>query len=149
VIIMAVSRLGWRWYTDPGTVCRRAGGRRRYNAQRQRAMLVRRLKVLALALELGHGRGVQAEIARLLGVSQATISRDLAAARRFPARRNDDLTAADAAIRAAAAKAASTPADVEREVVAIERRARWANLDAALDAQLDRVVRRLLDGRLG
>jgi hypothetical protein len=56
------------------------GGRRRYNSVRRARAEFRRLEVMRLALELHWPEfGVQAEIARLLDVSQATISRDVAA----------------------------------------------------------------------
>ncbi len=70
-----------------GQVCRRAGGRRGYNAQRQFAAAYRRSEVARLLLA-GVGRrhsgltGQQAEIARQLGVHPSTISRDLAAIQR-------------------------------------------------------------------
>lgn len=55
-------------------------GRRRYNAGRQLDAKIRRLDVLTLIYELGgFRRGVQAEIASILGVSEATISRDIKA----------------------------------------------------------------------
>src|SRR5262249_35873781 len=56
------------------------GGRRRYNAGRRDRALLRRLEVRRLALELHWPEhGVQARIAERLGVSQATVSRDVAA----------------------------------------------------------------------
>jgi hypothetical protein len=64
-------------------VHRRAGGRRRYNFERQLRAKLRRLQVRYLLLEnrLWIGELVQhgalAEIARQLGVSRATICRDL------------------------------------------------------------------------
>lgn len=60
-------------------VCRRAGGRRRYNIRRQRAAFERRATVARLLVEYGRNkRGTRARIARELGVSEATISRDIA-----------------------------------------------------------------------
>jgi len=67
-------------------VCRRSAGRRRYNAERKflrnvrRAQIVCRLAGTGL-LERAGPRGVQALLARELGVSPATISRDLRALR--------------------------------------------------------------------
>jgi hypothetical protein len=56
------------------------GGRRRYNSVRRARAWHRRLEVVALARELHWPEfGVQAEIARRLGVSEATVSRDVAA----------------------------------------------------------------------
>jgi len=60
-------------------VCRRAGGRRAYNALRRDQKLFRRLDASHLLLKYGHSRGVQARIATVLGVSEATISRDVKA----------------------------------------------------------------------
>lgn len=53
---------------------RRAGGRRRYNSQRQQAAAHRRYRTLAL---LAEGRS-QRQIAGELGVSVATVNRDAA-----------------------------------------------------------------------
>ena len=61
-------------------VRRRAGGRRRYNAVRGLRALLRRREVARL-LSVQGGltyRGTQARLARQLGVSRATICRDLA-----------------------------------------------------------------------
>jgi len=67
--------------TDPVTAKRRAGGRRRYNAQRRRRVEARRAAIAeALA---GHeefallARGLRTSFAAQLGVSPSTISRDL------------------------------------------------------------------------
>jgi len=60
-------------------VCHRAGGRRAYNALRRDLKLFRRRDVLELVLKYGHKRGVQARIATVLGVSEATVSRDISA----------------------------------------------------------------------
>ena len=67
----------------------RAGGRRHYNSWRQTCAAVRRVKVSRLLRRFSaeYARlgiaginqwGIQARIARKLGVSQATISRDIA-----------------------------------------------------------------------
>lgn len=65
--------------TVPTEGChRRAGGRRRYNADRQLAAEARRLQVLRLLRQWGLRRGIQARIANALDVSPATISRDVA-----------------------------------------------------------------------
>jgi hypothetical protein len=59
-------------------VNRRAGGRRRYNFQREMIARARRAKVRVLLTTYGHkSRGVQARMARELKVSEATISRDV------------------------------------------------------------------------
>ena len=63
-------------------VCKRAGGRRHYNAVRQLQAAFRRQQVASLWRRMDGEWGSQARIARLLGVSESTISRDLAALRR-------------------------------------------------------------------
>ena len=78
------SRQAWSTYTDFDTVCRRAAGRARWNAVRRLLAWVRRCEVVRLWGELGPyysplQRGLQARIARMLGVSEATISRDVRA----------------------------------------------------------------------
>jgi hypothetical protein len=73
----------WAAPTDRETVCRRAAGRRHYNAVRSFRRLERRLRVARLLLKyprwdgLRRVRGVQARIARELGVSPGTICRDV------------------------------------------------------------------------
>jgi hypothetical protein len=67
-------------------VCRRAGGRRRYNAGRRFLRNLRRAQIVSrLAgtswLYARPPHGLQAALARVLGVSPATISRDLRALR--------------------------------------------------------------------
>ena len=59
-------------------VCRRAGGRRHYNAVRQFQAAQRLLQVLALLNDFGLGRGSQSRIAERLGVHRSTICRDVA-----------------------------------------------------------------------
>lgn len=62
----------------PEQAYRRAGGRRRYNLQRQKAARARRDEVRRLLELYGEQRrGTQARIARELGVSEATVSRDV------------------------------------------------------------------------
>lgn len=63
-------------------VCKCASGRRQYNAIRHVQMIARRRNVMRLWLaysELGAAHGVQARIARDLGVSRPTVSKDLKA----------------------------------------------------------------------
>lgn len=90
----------WSAPADPVTVYRRAGGRRRYNARRRLAALARRAKLCKLlvsehaaivmpeikpdnvasidrALKAICNRGMQARIARQLGVSRSTVCRDI------------------------------------------------------------------------
>jgi hypothetical protein len=56
---------------------RRAGGRRRYHARRRREAEERRARVAELVMRWGWVQGTQARTARELGVSEATISRDM------------------------------------------------------------------------
>jgi hypothetical protein len=73
-------RSRWSEPTSDDEAHARAAGRRRHNALRRFRAQLRRVQVLNLAGELGGFHpGVQAQIARLLGVSEATISRDVAA----------------------------------------------------------------------
>jgi hypothetical protein len=61
-------------------VCRQAGGRRRYNAARKRAKQDRRTQILCRVRWQDMRRwGIQAALARALGVSRATICRDFRA----------------------------------------------------------------------
>ncbi len=69
----------WRALTTWDEVCRRSSGRRAYNALRRDRAMLRRQKVVQLLRRYGRGHGVQARMARELGVSEATISRDIAA----------------------------------------------------------------------
>jgi hypothetical protein len=71
------------WYhpTDYDEVCRRAGGRRRYNAHRQFLAEYRRRQIVKLLVDqkivlLAHG--YQTRLAEHFGVSRSTICRDLA-----------------------------------------------------------------------
>jgi hypothetical protein len=72
----------WAERTDWDTVCRRAGGRRGYNARRRFLALYRRRRLLDLALKHDlslFDHGAQAELARRLGVHRSTVHRDLRA----------------------------------------------------------------------
>ncbi len=69
----------WKDYIPWDTVCRRASGRRGYNAHRKFAAAWRRTRVSDLLVKWGLEYGIQARIAKELGVSEATISRDIAA----------------------------------------------------------------------
>lgn len=74
-----VRKIDWRAEATWTTVCRRASGRRRYNAWRRFTADHRRVMILRRLDELGGlQHGVQAQLARELDVSAATISRDLA-----------------------------------------------------------------------
>jgi hypothetical protein len=71
----------WTAPTTPEAAARRAGGRRRYNAQRQFVAKYRRAILSKLLFAKGRlfERGTQAQLARDLGVSRATICRDVKA----------------------------------------------------------------------
>jgi hypothetical protein len=73
-----VGKTAWSQPTTWAEVKKRAAGRYKYNALRQLRAAVRRRDVLTLLGEVGWTYGSQAAIARQLGVSEATISRDLA-----------------------------------------------------------------------
>lgn len=62
---------------------RRAAGRRRFNLARQMEAFKRRQKLATVCKGGRLPRGAQAQLARALGVSEATISRDLATMRRL------------------------------------------------------------------
>jgi len=74
-----ISRQAWAQPTSDAAAWARAGGRRRHNATRQARAQLRRAEVARLLGTLGWRHGTQAVIARRLGVSEATISRDLTA----------------------------------------------------------------------
>ncbi len=76
---MHVPREAWSASTSTDEAHRRASGRRQYNAVRQFRAIVRRGEVAKLLDQLGYAHGVQVRIARRLGVSPATISRDVTA----------------------------------------------------------------------
>jgi hypothetical protein len=64
--------------------CKRAAGRRRYNAQRQRARDQRQLGIMGILVELNWPRyGIGRKLAKVLSVDPATISRDLKYIRRW------------------------------------------------------------------
>jgi hypothetical protein len=73
--------MGNEW-TSPASwdvVCRRSAGRRRYHAVRRLRRDLRRERVAELLLRYGLGRGVQARIARELGVHRSVITKDVQA----------------------------------------------------------------------
>ena len=72
---MDISRQAWTQPTSDAAAWARAGGRRHYNSLRQLHAELRRAQVARLLLDGGLHRGTQAQIARQLGVSEATISR--------------------------------------------------------------------------
>jgi AraC-like DNA-binding protein len=74
-----ISRQAWSQSTSDAAAWARAGGRRRHNATRRAHAELRRAEVARLLGTLGWRHGTQAVIARHLGVSEATISRDFTA----------------------------------------------------------------------
>jgi hypothetical protein len=72
----------WGAAADFRAVCKRAGGRRRYNAERQNQQNWRRNMIIFWTAGLARSTwGLQAALARELGVSRATVCRDMAAIR--------------------------------------------------------------------
>ena len=69
----------WSEPTSHEIVSRRAGGRRRYNSERKLAAAERRQQVEALMVCYWNRSDFLASIARVLGVSVSTVSRDLEA----------------------------------------------------------------------
>jgi hypothetical protein len=62
-----------------GEICRRAGGRRRYNARRKFLAEIRRFQLVKLFEEHDPFEwGSRKKLAEKLGVSESTISRDIA-----------------------------------------------------------------------
>jgi hypothetical protein len=75
-----VSNNEWGAFASWDEVCRRAAGRRHYNSWRQAVRQLRRLQVVRLLARYPlTRRGTVRGIARELGVSPATISRDIQA----------------------------------------------------------------------
>lgn len=71
--------MNWGTPTDFDVVCKRAAGRRRYNAERQAEANERYKQVKAVIWSPdGRKRGTQAELARAFGVHRSTICRDVA-----------------------------------------------------------------------
>ena len=67
----------WSAPTSWDEACRRASGRRWYNSVRQFRAAQRQAEVARRLRELALRRGAQARLARELGVSAATINRDV------------------------------------------------------------------------
>lgn len=75
--------VNWTEQTNFDLVCKRAAGRRRYNAKRRAEARERYKQVLeAIMPPDGRKRGSQAKLARALGVHRSTICRDVAKWRR-------------------------------------------------------------------
>jgi hypothetical protein len=73
----------WSTPTAATTAARRAGGRRRYNAQRQREMWERRFEILRICSTEGDlPHGAQRLLAERFGVNKSVISRDMTWARK-------------------------------------------------------------------
>lgn len=64
---------------EAAEIYRRASGRRRYNARRKLAASLRRQRIATLLKSRPWVRGIQTALAIELGVSQATLSRDVKA----------------------------------------------------------------------
>lgn len=76
--------MNWSAKTDFDAVCKRAAGRRHYNAKRREEARKRYLQVVeAIMPSGGRKRGSQAQLARALGVHRSTICRDVARWRRL------------------------------------------------------------------
>jgi len=76
--------MSWSARTDFDIVCKRAAGRRRYNAERRAEARERYIQVVnAFMPPDGRKRGSQAQLARTLGVHRSTICRDIAKWRRL------------------------------------------------------------------
>lgn len=76
--------MNWSAKTDFDAVCKRAAGRRRYNAKRRAEARERYLQVVEAIMPTGgRKRGTQAQLARVLGVHRSTICRDVAKWRQF------------------------------------------------------------------
>ena len=80
-----MSAQAWSGPVPADVAHRRAGGRRRHNAERRRARDARRARVAALVLAKERPCAIEAgwapRVARMLGVHPSTISRDLATVR--------------------------------------------------------------------
>lgn len=76
--------MNWSAQTDFDVVCKRAAGRRSYNAKRRAEARERYLQVVEAIMPTGgRKRGTQAQLARVLGVHRSTICRDVAKWKRF------------------------------------------------------------------
>lgn len=73
----------WSANTSWEIVCKRAAGRKGYNWARGNVAFYRRCRIAHRLLDLPLRRGVQRVLAAEFGVSEATISRDLASLRPF------------------------------------------------------------------
>jgi hypothetical protein len=73
----------WSEWTSDKEAYRRAGGRRAHNAWRQSMALYRQMRLMEIIarnrVDLWSRNGAQKRLARALGVSKSTISRDIKA----------------------------------------------------------------------
>lgn len=69
----------WSINTTGISAAKRAGGRRRYNKNRQRMAIKRRYDLVQIIRESGLNHGWQSMAAEALGVSRSTICRDFRA----------------------------------------------------------------------
>jgi hypothetical protein len=74
----------WSAYTSWTEVCQRANGRRKYHSIRRLHARLRRRQVARHLRREGLGYGVRAQLARILGVSKATITSDVRAILAMP-----------------------------------------------------------------
>lgn len=77
-----MDRAAWFETVPNADANRRAGGRRRYNRERQLDALVRQYHLIELIIQGRHGffdHGLRSKLAARLGVHRTTIGRDIAA----------------------------------------------------------------------
>src|SRR4051794_21533156 len=76
------SNMAWSTPVPNAVAWARAGGRRRYNRRRFEEAALRRVEIQSRTIGLPRNTpGLQAVLSRALGVSEATISRDMRAIR--------------------------------------------------------------------
>ena len=76
---MSVTRAAWSAPTSPEVVARRAGGRSRYNKERQARAAARRVLIWhEFGSDLLRRRRVVGDISRAFGISRSTARRDCA-----------------------------------------------------------------------
>jgi len=145
----------WSARTSWETVCARAAGRRRYHAERQALQAKRWAKIICRLPPHPWPRGLQSALARELGVSRGTISRDFAAlasvdslpllrkrinyVARFCGPRDSDPTGADRLPdRPAVAWASLSAVELLRQVEALDYRLLIQDGQLVLRANADR-----------
>ena len=74
---MARKSNNWSRKVPNAVAIARSGGRKKYNAMRQFEASLRQIKVAQMMNTNGWRKGTQRQIARQLGVSDSTISRDV------------------------------------------------------------------------